>query len=177
MRNISLFDDGLPVAVPHSSTAQARDAGPGLSEGQAALSRIRDFMHVAQSTIVEQLMLGEEGQFFIDKMIELDGRITTMPSTHGQQDVRDPIAYLHYFFGGSDWYITEKDQVGSGVEQAFGYACLNGDMLNAEYGYIPIVELVGLTIRGFHVELDFHFDPVPMSEVIQGLKVKNGPGY
>ena len=61
------------------------------------------------------------------------------------------------------------------VEQAWGFACLNGDMMNAEYGYISITELATLKLNlGFGVDLDFHFKPKPMSEVRAALGVKNG---
>ncbi len=57
---------------------------------------------------------------------------------------------LHYFYGASDWYITEWD----GKDSFFGFVVLNGDMIDAEWGYISLSEIVGLEM----VELDFHFD-------------------
>ncbi len=84
--------------------------------------------------------------------------------TDGQGD--QAIAHLHYFSGGGDWYITEKDREGE-VEQAFGYAILHGDLINAEYGYIPITELVD---TGVGAELDFHFKPTPMAQIKQALE-------
>ena len=71
----------------------------------------------------------------------------------------DAIVYLHYFFGGCDWYITEKD-VDGGVQQAFGYAVLFGDKQNAELGYICITE-----ITQFGAELDLYFTPCPLAEI------------
>ncbi|MBR8534438.1 strawberry notch family protein [Carboxylicivirga sediminis] len=63
---------------------------------------------------------------------------------------------LHYFYGGSDWYITEWD----GKDMFYGYTILNGDMQNAEFGYISREELTSLYMGPLKggVELDFFFD-------------------
>lgn len=172
MSSNSLFNDDLRVAVPNKPVAAA--AGTSSDDGVAAFNRLRPFMPVRQGKAVAELMRGEEGQFFIDKMVELARLVDSMPVTYQQQDEEDPMAYLHYFYGGSDWYITEKDVDGE-VDQAFGFACLNGDMLNAEYGYISITELAFVvTPFGQGVDLDFHFKPARMSLVRKMLKVKNG---
>ena len=106
---------------------------------------------------------GSDKLAYQEKLLELANRIETMPITY-QQDGKgdDAIVYLHYFRRGSDWYITEKDMEG-GVEQAFGWACLNGDVENAGIGYISIAELTELG-----VELDLFFTPCPLREVKAG---------
>lgn len=71
--------------------------------------------------------------------------------------------WLHYFSGGSDWYITEMDRPGIEDQQFYGYAVLNNDWLMAEWGYMSIEELT--TTRG--VELDFHWKPRTMLEIRQ----------
>ena len=92
--------------------------------------------------------------------LDLANQIEAMPKTY-EQDGRgdEAIAHLHYFNGGSDWYITEKD-INGGVLQAYGYAILNGDDEMAESGYISIEEL---TRNG--VELDLHFTPCRLAEI------------
>lgn len=185
---ISLFADNIPLLIPQQSVAVADNSGSNnftsyvgvepvnVNKHQAndALSRLRPFMASRQSEAVAELMRGEEGGFFMDKMVELSQLVDTMPVTYSQQNESDPIAYLHYFIGGSDWYIVEKDMDGE-VEQAWGFACLNGDMMNAEYGYISIAELVALKLQmGLTVDLDFHFKPTRMSLVMPRLKAKNG---
>lgn len=134
-----------------------------LEQGQAALQALAPFLSRGQMSAVREGMRGEEGQFFINKMIELADRIATMPHTY-QQDGKgdDAVAYLHYFKGGADWYITEKDKDGD-VDQAFGQADL-GD--GPELGYISIRELVS---NG--VELDFHFEPTTLGILKGGAKV------
>jgi len=185
---ISLFEDNIPLLIPGQFVAVTSDSRSNCSTSYAgvaslkvkkhqandALNRLRPLMASRQCEAVSVLMRGEEGEFFMDKMVELAQLVDSMPGTYSQQNESDPIAYLHYFFGGSDWYIAEKDMDGE-VDQAWGFACLNGDMMNAEYGYISIAELVALKLQfGLTVDLDFHFKPTRMSLVKQGLEAKNG---
>ncbi len=44
--------------------------------------------------------------------------------------LKDKIIHLHFFIGGCDWYIVEYD----GDDLFWGYAILNGDTENAEWG-------------------------------------------
>lgn len=71
--------------------------------------------------------------------------------------------HAHYFLGGCDWWVLEtaKD---SGL--AFGFTVLNGDVHNAEFGYVDLTELESVvTKRGFVVERDLHWEPVPFGKV------------
>jgi len=118
-------------------------------------SLVYQFMNNAQKQIVKN------SDEFDDIINELGETITNMPTT-GETDGqgKDAIAYLHYFKGGSDWYITEKD-IEKKQYQAFGYAVLNGDYQFAEFGYISIEEL-----KEMGVELDFHWTPKSINEII-----------
>lgn len=103
---------------------------------------------------------GDGSDFYMHRILDLANQIEAMPKTYEQDGKGDEaIAHLHYFSGGSDWYITEKD-VDGGVQQAYGYAILNGDDEMAESGYISIEEL---TRNG--VELDLHFTPCRLAEI------------
>lgn len=96
----------------------------------------------------------------------LSGIIKRMPQTYETDNTPtdDKIVYLHYFYGGSDWYIVEKDkgskddEVKGLQQQAFGYSIMNGDYEEAEWGYIPI-EYMRNSIP--MLELDFYFAPIP----------------
>lgn len=135
---------------------------------QAALAvpSLRPFLSPVQLNVIGNLSRGEEGRFFLNKILELANMVNTMPKTYEQDGKGDQAtAYLHYFHGGSDWYITEKD-VDGGVKQAFGYTILNGDEDMAELGYISIEEL---TQCG--VELDLHFTPCTLA----ALSIKRNP--
>jgi hypothetical protein len=103
---------------------------------------------------------------FIGEHREVGERLTqiieNMPAVYGQENVKsqDKIVYLHYFKGGSDWYIVEKDSEPEQL-QAYGYVILNGDEEMAEWGYVDITALLEL-----QVELDFYFEPKKFSEVM-----------
>ena len=127
------------------------------------LEAIKGFMSEAQYSILSQNIGGEEYEFN-DVVNDLYETITTMPKTGEQGDKGDDaVAYLHYFKGGSDWYIIEKDMYDEQL-QAFGYAILNGDREMAELGYINIEELTRLG-----VELDFYYTKQTLGE-IKGAK-------
>lgn len=73
------------------------------------------------------------------------------------------IVYAHFFIGGSDWWVTEYDPV---EDLGFGFACLNGDTQNSEWGYIPISELREIKIMGaIEVDFDKFWKAKPAGEV------------
>lgn len=71
-------------------------------------------------------------------------------ATEGQPEEVAKVA-LHYFGGNSDWYIKELDLE---TGEAFGFAVLNGDTENAEYGYINLRELA----KSNYAQLDLYWD-------------------
>lgn len=73
----------------------------------------------------------------------------------------DKLVFLHFFIGGSDWYITEYD----GEDIFFGYAILNGDLINAEWGYISFQELQGIKVGFVEIDCDLHWKVTPVRNV------------
>lgn len=128
--------------------------------GLIELAKIRKFLSRSQYRAMSQAMKGEEGSFFIDKAKALAAIINGMAVTY-EQDGKgdDAVAYLHYFQGAGDWFITEKD-IDGGTPQAFGFANLGH---GGELGYISIDELVKN-----NVELDLHFTPTRLGDVSSG---------
>ncbi len=133
-----------------------------------AKSILRPFLSTSQYLAMLDYCKGEEGAFFEGKFQEMARRVSAMPKTYETSKTADPLVSLHYFMGGSDWYIIEKD-IEDGVTQAFGYAILNGDLMCAELGYISISELVGIG-----VDFDLHFKPAPLSEIRQFVEQRYG---
>ena len=122
--------------------------------GRGALDRLKKFMPVAEFNVLKSALRGEERDGFADMLRGMAARVGAMPLTYQQDGKGDAaMVYLHYFTPASDWYITEKD-VDVETLQAYGYAMLNGDRINAEMGYISIDELIS---NG--AELDLHFTP------------------
>jgi len=70
---------------------------------------------------------------------------------------KNAIVYLHYFSGGSDWYITELDKENN---EGFGYVVLNGDTQNSEFGYINMDELANSKI-----DLDLYWSFKTLNEI------------
>lgn len=125
-----------------------------------AAATIAPFISIGQATAISTAMLGDEKNHFMQLVVDFADRIDSMASTYEQDGKgNNAMVYLHYFYGGSDFFITEKDEDG-GVDQAFGYVILNGDDQCAELGYISIREL---TYRG--VELDLYFVPRTLAEI------------
>lgn len=140
-----------------------------VQDGLNAIRAISPFLSGMQRKVMQSAMRGEEAQYFIDKAIEVKEIIDTMPETYGQDGKGgEAIAYLHYFTGSMDWYITEKDMEGEGTLQAFGLADIFND--GGEVGYISIAEIVG---RGVNAELDLHWTPKTLNQ-IRGVDDERG---
>ena len=63
-----------------------------------------------QYEVITDAMLGEEGDHFIEIIDRIHATWQAMPKTYetdGQG--RAALAHLHYFIGGCDWWIVEKD--------------------------------------------------------------------
>ena len=137
------------------------------------LRKIQHFISGNQVKVLQDIFKGEESKFVFDIARILSGIIQNMPASYETEsiDTPDKIVYLHYFHGGSDWYIIEKDKgnpeddaeaglIVGGQYQAFGYVILNGDTQNSEWGNVNIQELIEND-----VEIDFHFEPIKFSEL------------
>ncbi|CAD7740987.1 hypothetical protein LMG31884_47140 (plasmid) [Xanthomonas hydrangeae] len=121
---------------------------------------LRHFVNPVQLQVILSATRGEEGAHFRAKLDEFAERCTSMPKVYGQDGKgKDAIAYLHYFRGGNDWYITERD-ISAEQLQAFGVANFLGH--EPELGYIGIEELIG-----HGVELDLYFEPTPLRDLPQ----------
>lgn len=75
--------------------------------------------------------------------------------------LEDKIIYMHFFVGGSDWFIAEYD----GKDIFFGFAVLNSDYMNAEWGYAPFSELKEINIKGIQIDRDLFWEARKTSEV------------
>jgi hypothetical protein len=78
-------------------------------------------------------------------------RLNKIPRLYETEDIplKDKLIYLHFFIGGSDWFICEYD----GKDMFFGYCVLNNDLEMAEWGYVAFSELKSLKVNGW-LEVD-----------------------
>jgi len=107
------------------------------------------------------LRRGEERDYYRDLVRGMIDRIDNMPKsyeTDGQGD--QAVVHLHYFLGGMDWWITEKD-VDEEQNQAFGLTDMGH---GAELGYISIAEMIAES----NVELDLNWKPKTLEQVKKG---------
>ena len=91
-------------------------------------------------------------------------QLARIPKLYETEDIppKEKLVYVHFFLGGSDWYISEFD----GEDTFFGYAILNGDLEMAEWGYVSFQELKELKIHpGFEVDCDLFWKVRPASRV------------
>ena len=75
----------------------------------------------------------------------------------------EKVIRMHFFLGQSDWYIAEYDPT---ERIFFGFAILNDDLLNAEWGYIALEELADVRVPpGLEVDRDLYWRPKPAIDV------------
>lgn len=73
------------------------------------------------------------------------------------------MVYLHLFLGGCHWYIAEYDPK---TRVMFGFAVLFENYQDAEWGFIPLDDLVDTKWRGFmEVEYNPYFRPMKAGEI------------
>jgi hypothetical protein len=125
------------------------------------------WMPFAQRYVLKDLIKGEEGAWFVERLLAIKRRIEQMPKTHDTNGQEDPVAHLKYFGGPVTAYITEKD-VGDDpeagwqpdAEQIQAYGRIGILPSYPEMGYICLIELIEIGI-----ELDLHFEPTPISQI------------
>lgn len=145
---------------------QITNKAAAMAEAAAAVKTVRPFMSKHQMAIMADGLRGKNGSTFMASLVKVAGAIEAMPVTYDQADMgSQSVAHLHYFIGASDWFIFEKDVEG-GVDQAFGFSILNGDLHNAELGYISIAELVAAG-----AVLNLEFKPRTFEEIQRELGV------
>ena len=106
--------------------------------------------------------------------------LSKIPAFYSSEEVplKEKMIHMHFFIGGCDWYATEY----SPEEKCFfGFAILNGDLQNAEWGYFSLDELASLKISFLEVDRDLHWKPKKAIEIdkireAEGWEVKDDRG-
>lgn len=91
-------------------------------------------------------------------------QLSAIPALYQTEEspTAEKVIHLHFFIGGCDWYIAEYD----GEDLFFGYAILNQDFQNAEWGYISFQELKDLKTRqGIEVDCETPWTPKKAGEI------------
>ena len=90
-------------------------------------------------------------------------QIKQIPKLYATENtpIKEKLIYLHFFIGGCDWYIAEFD----GQNIFWGFAILNSDYFNAEWGYIPFDELKAINIKGLEIDCNLDWQVCQASKV------------
>ena len=128
---------------------------------QETIETFKKLTSPSQFKCVQELMRGEEGQFFADTINRMADIWANTPKTYetdGQDKTR--LARLHYYTCCADWWIIEKDSDpdSAGQIQAFGIADLG---MGPELGYISIPELLEVG-----TELDYYYAQQTVAEIL-----------
>ena len=83
-------------------------------------------------------------------------------NTNANTPWKEIIIHQHYILDACDWFMAEYDPQG---KIFFGFAILNDDLVNAEWGYVSFEELRDVNVRGIEVDRDLHWRSRPASEV------------
>lgn len=128
-----------------------------VTETNNLLNKLCNFINPNQLSVLRDMIRGEESEFFVEKLTKLFNLIDTMSKTYEQDGKGDEaVAYLHYFKGNMDFYITEKDMEDTQL-QAYGLVNMG---YGAELGYISIIDLLKNDI-----ELDLYFEPTTIGKL------------
>lgn len=90
--------------------------------------------------------------------------LSKIPVFYSTEEVplKEKMIYMHFFIGGCDWYAAEY----SLEEQCFfGFAILNNDLQNAEWGYFSLEELASLKVKFLEVDRDLYWKPKKAIEI------------
>jgi hypothetical protein len=103
-------------------------------------------------------------------------RLARIPRLYEKERVplEEKLVQLHFFIAGCDWYIVEYD----GQDLFWGFAIINNDYQNAEWGYVSFKELKALKIHGW-LEVDCEledFFPVRKACEIEKIRMAHGWG-
>ncbi len=90
-------------------------------------------------------------------------RLASIPDLYETEStpLKDKLIHCHFFLLNSDWYVAEFN----GTDTFWGFVVLNGDLLNAEWGYFTLRKLDQLNVRGFEIEFDEYWQVRPASQV------------
>ena len=99
-------------------------------------------------------------------------QLAKMPALYSTEHIpwQDKIIHEHYFISGCDWYAAEYDPKD---RLYFGYAIMNRDFDNSEWGYFSHDELADLRHHGIEVDRDVHWTPTKagsIDDIVRGMR-------
>jgi hypothetical protein len=86
---------------------------------------------------------------YSDAISRLETLLEKCPNIRETDNLNEHPAIFHYFYGSTDIYICEYDR----KDLMFGFAILNGDLHNSEWGYFCLTDLTRIPAYN----IDYHF--------------------
>jgi hypothetical protein len=120
---------------------------------------LRHIVPPNQLRFIQQLMRGEEGEYFAQALLSLESSYNALPIIGGpesDQPAEIAVATIHLFHPSCDWWIVERDE--DPTEPVFGIA----DMGDRELGYISLSEILASRM----VEVDLHWKPKTVAQIM-----------
>ena len=131
-----------------------------ISNATKRLEKYKAFFSDEQYQSIGKILGGNGALGVAEELNKIFNTIDTMPGTYDTDGQGyNAIAQLHYSKGKNDWYITEKDNAGVGVRQAFGLSMLLRNP--PELGFISIEEIVR-----HGAELDLYWNKKTLSAMV-----------
>ena len=124
------------------------------------LATLRRVIPIRQFQFLKTLLRGEEKEFFIDALTEIEFQYNDLPiiGTAGSDQPTDKaMAKIHLFGPSADWWIVEKPS--HPEEPAFGIA----DLGYRELGYFQLDEIIRLP----GIEIDLHWKPKTVQQILE----------
>lgn len=167
---LNKIEDLLPDTNKTQITQQAETVSNEKEQKPVTLSI--EELSLAKSVIPEQqfittlsLSKGEEGDFFKQKIKDIANAVSKAPKLYETDGAEQHALLFRYFHpAGTESLVCEIGEDG----EAFGFQCINGDYINAEWGYIDLNELK----KNPEMQLDYH---VPKGMSIERWLYKEQP--
>lgn len=167
---LNKIEDLLPDTNKTQITQQAETVSNEKEQKPVTLSI--EELSLAKSVIPEQqfittlsLSKGEEGDFFKQKIKDIANAVSKAPKLYETDGAEQHALLFRYFHpAGTESLVCEIGEDG----EAFGFQCINGDYIDAEWGYIDLNELKKIP----EMQLDYH---VPKGMSIERWLYKEQP--
>jgi hypothetical protein len=115
-----------------------------------------------QRTTLLRFLKGKEGEHYENALANVSRVWDAMPKTYETEGQgRAAVAHLHFFVGGCDWWIVEKDSDTDGVGQIQATGIADLGLGCREMGYISIPEILDCG-----AELDLYYQPATVGEIM-----------
>ena len=104
-----------------------------------------------------------------------EDRLSRIPKLYETEHVplQEKLIHLHFFIGSCDWYVAEYD----GEDLFWGFAILNDDFQNAEWGYISFSVLKAINVGGW-LEIDCELEEFwKVRKASESEKIRKAHGW